>query len=146
MVEAGKPPQFLSNAPRRVDTVQAQLIDRGLSQDQAQWVHTSGEEGYEFLKRNPEGWRKGLVFERESYVADMHEGLGIDWSHDPELADFALVIGIDYAVNDLEPYLPRLEAMAKRNLPLVCVNPDRWVRAGDTLYICDDRNCSWRSG
>lgn len=136
MVEAGKPPQFLSNAPRRVSVVQKQLLGKGLTPDQAQWVHTSGEEGWHYLLENPEGWEKGLIFEPNTSASEMHSGLPMDFTEQVEEADFALVIGIDYATNDLEPYRPRLEAMAKRNLPLVCVNPDRWVRAGDQLYIC----------
>lgn len=133
---AGKLHMFLSNAPRRTDVVKRQLVERGLNEEAAQYVHTSGEEGWQFLKRNPANWSRGFVFEPAGGAQEMYEGLPFEWSDDPNEADFALVVGVPMETLNLEGYRDRLAAMAKQGMPLVCVNPDLWVRVGDTLRIC----------
>ena len=127
---------FLSNAPRRTAVVQRQLVERGLHEEAAQFVHTSGEEGWQFLKRNPANWQRGFVFEPAGGAEEMYQDLPYEWSTELEGADFALVVGVPMETPNLVPYRDRLAAMAKRDIPLVCVNPDLWVRVGNTLRIC----------
>lgn len=133
---AGKLHMFLSNAPRRTQIVKRQLVDRGLDEGPAQNVHTSGEEGWHFLKRNPASWKCGFVFEPAGGAKEMYDGLDMAWTNDPQEADFALVVGVPMETPNLDGYHERLATMAKRGLPLVCVNPDLWVRVGNTLRIC----------
>lgn len=133
---AGKLHMFLSNAPRRTTIVQEQLVERGLDEAASRFVHTSGEEGWQFLKRNPANWSRGFVFEPAGGAPEMYEDLPIEWSNEPEEADFALVVGVPMETPNLDGYRTRLAAMAKRDMPLVCVNPDLWVRVGNTLRIC----------
>ncbi len=133
---AGKLHMFLSNAPRRTDVVKRQLVERGLHEEAAQYVHTSGEEGWQFLKRNPANWTRGFVFEPAGGAAEMYEDLSFEWSKDLNEADFALVVGVPMETPNLDGYRERLAAMAKKGMPMVCVNPDLWVRVGDTLRIC----------
>ena len=56
---------------------------------------------------------------------------------DFDSADFIFVTGLydDENEND-ESYLPLLQEAKKRNLKLLCANPDIWVQRGKDLIPC----------
>jgi HAD superfamily hydrolase (TIGR01459 family) len=138
----GKRVAFLSNAPRRAAVVDALLVGMGL--DRALWdgTITSGELAWRHLQRRDRadfatlGTRALHIGpERDLSVA---EGTGVTLVADVAAADFVLNTGPEPARGngDVGPYRPALEACAARRLPMVCVNPDRFVMVGEERVIC----------
>ena len=138
----GKRVAFLSNAPRRASAVDALLVGMGLDRTLWDGTMTSGELAWRHLK-----WRDRADFaalgtralhigpERDLSVA---ADTGVTLVADVDQADFVLNTGPEPARGngDVGPYRAALEACAARHLPMVCVNPDRFVMVGDERVIC----------
>jgi HAD superfamily hydrolase (TIGR01459 family) len=142
LVGMGKRVAFLSNAPRRAPVVDALLTGMGL--DRALWhgTMTSGELAWLHLKNRdrPDFAALGTCAlhigpERDLSVA---EGTGVTLVASAEEADFVLNTGPEPARGngDVGPYRAALAACAARRLPMVCVNPDRFVMVGEERVIC----------
>ena len=135
----GKRVAFLSNAPRRSHVVEALLTGMGL--DQALWdaTITSGELAWRVLRdRERLGYgRTGLHIGPKRDLSTV-EGLDIELVADAAQADWVLNTGPDpeRGNGDVAPYRPMLEACAALRLPMLCVNPDRYVMVGDQRVIC----------
>jgi len=138
----GKRIAFLSNAPRRASVVDDLLIGMGL--DRALWngTMTSGELAWRHLK-----WRDRADFAalgtRALYIGPERDlsvaaETGVTLVADVNEAEFVLNTGPEPARGngDVGPYRPALEACAARRLPMVCVNPDRFVMVGNERVIC----------
>jgi len=138
----GKRVAFLSNAPRRASVVDDLLIGMGL--DRALWngTMTSGELAWRHLK-----WRDRADFAalgtRALYIGPERDlsvaaETGVTLVADVNEAEFVLNTGPEPARGngDVGPYRPALEACAARRLPMVCVNPDRFVMVGNERVIC----------
>jgi HAD superfamily hydrolase (TIGR01459 family) len=140
--EAGKRIAFLSNAPRRASVVDALLTGMGL--DRALWdaTITSGELAWTHLRLRDRADFAALGTralhigpERDLSVA---ADTGVVLVGSAAEADFVLNTGPEPARGngDVRPYRPALEACARHGLPMVCVNPDRFVMVGDERVIC----------
>ena len=138
----GKRIAFLSNAPRRASVVDKLLMGMGL--DRALWdgTMTSGELAWRHLLRRDRADFQALGTralhigpERDLSVA---ADTGVTLVADVAEAEFVLNTGPEPARGngDVAPYRPALEACAARRLPMVCVNPDRFVMVGDERVIC----------
>ncbi len=138
----GKRVAFLSNAPRRASVVDDLLIGMGL--DRALWngTMTSGELAWRHLK-----WRDRADFAalgtRALYIGPERDlsvaaETGVTLVADVNEAEFVLNTGPEptRGNGDVGPYRPALEACAARRLPMVCVNPDRFVMVGNERVIC----------
>ncbi len=106
----GKRVAFLSNAPRRAPVVEALLAGMGLDRSLYDGTITSGELAWRMLRE-----RAAHGYGRRA----LHIG------PEPERGN-----------GDVGPYRPALEACAARRLPMLCVNPDRYVMVGDERVIC----------
>jgi HAD superfamily hydrolase (TIGR01459 family) len=136
----GKRIAFLSNAPRRAHVVEALLTGMGL--DAALWdaTITSGELAWRLLA-DPvaAGYGRRCVFigmpDKDLSVVEERDIALVD---DPAQADFILNTGPlpERGRDSIEPYRAQLEACAKHRLPMLCVNPDRYVMVGDQKVIC----------
>lgn len=134
----GKRIALLSNAPRRSHVVDALLTGMGL--DRALWdaTITSGELAWRALRDDTFGHgRRALHIGPERDLSTV-EGLDIELIADPAAAEWVLNTGPDPERGNgaVEPYTPMLEACAKRGLPMLCVNPDRYVMVGEHRVIC----------
>jgi HAD superfamily hydrolase (TIGR01459 family) len=140
--DAGKPVVLLSNAPRRASAAQAALEGMGIGPDLYTGIITSGEATHLALRDRMESWHAGLgprVFhlgpERDRNVLD---GLELTRVDAPEDADFVLNTGPD---DERDPSNPAefdavLEACLRRDLPMLCANPDLEVIRDGRRLIC----------
>jgi HAD superfamily hydrolase (TIGR01459 family) len=135
----GKRIAFLSNAPRRAHVVEALLTGMGL--DRALWdaTITSGELAWRLLReRDALGYGARALHIGPERDLSTVEDLGITLVSDPDAAEWVFNTGPDpeRGNGDVEPYRPMLEACAARRLPMLCVNPDRFVMVGEHRVIC----------
>jgi HAD superfamily hydrolase (TIGR01459 family) len=140
--ESGARIVFLSNAPRRSHVVEAQLASFGIARDLYDAAMTSGEITWTLLRDRthpfvaPLGARALHIGpERDLSVV---EELGITLTRRAEHADWVLNTGPDpeRGAQTVEPYESILQACLARDLPMICVNPDRRVVVGGRLIIC----------
>ena len=137
---AGKRFLMLSNAPRRADDVIRRIEKIGVPRSLYHAVMSSGEEAWRHLKNRDEPFYAALgrrclhiCSERD---LEMREGLDLDWVATPEEADFILNTGPAEWEDTHEDYAPVLEAARKRDLPMVCANPDLVVIHDGRTALC----------
>ena len=126
---------LISNSPRPNDSLIAQLASLGIMDDGFSAVISSGDATREYLRKfAPTGpaWRIGDMREQALY-----DGIDIDLSGTPETATF---ISCSSPFNDeddtLDQYQHVFETAAKRNLVMICANPDKVVQRGDKIIMC----------
>jgi HAD superfamily hydrolase (TIGR01459 family) len=131
-IERG-PVVLISNAPRPASDVLPQLDALGVPRDAWSAVVTSGDATRVLLAERAPGpaWAIGPARD-----APLYEGLGLDFTG-PEAAAFIACTGpVDDTVETPEDYRERLAVGVRRNLVMVCANPDRVVQRGDRLIYC----------
>lgn len=122
--KTGKPVIFVSNAPRRSYRVTSVLSDLGIDPSLYDNVVSSGECGFQYLKR------ENFPFGRRYYMisAEKDGGLlsGLDYEqvHDLNAADFILNLGFGTEEQTTEDFTPLLHNAIKLSLPMLCLNPD----------------------
>ena len=126
---------LISNSPRPNDSLIAQLASLGIMDDGFSAVISSGDATREYLRKfAPTGpaWRIGDMREQALY-----DGIDIDLSGTPETAAF---ISCTSPFNDeedtLDQYQHVFQTAAKRNLVMICANPDKVVQRGDKIIMC----------
>jgi HAD superfamily hydrolase (TIGR01459 family) len=139
---AGKRVAYLSNAPRRAWVVDRMLAGMGLERRLWNITMTSGELAWRHLTRrdHPFFARLGrhafhIGLEHDQTVL---EETGVELVHSPSEADWVLNSGPDMrrGRDGLEPYEETLAACAGLDLPMLCVNPDRFVMVGERRVLC----------
>lgn len=138
---SGKRVLLLSNAPRRSSVIVEQLQRiHGIGGDLYDAVLTSGEVAWRALQRRDDADHARLGT-RALHIGPerdlgMFEGNGIVRVTDPALADFILATGPNTDDLDVEAHIRLLEAARRRDLPLLCANPDLEVIRGETRLVC----------
>lgn len=122
---------LITNAPRTAEAVEAQLQRIGLPRDAWDGISTSGEAGIAALKAigQPVGFigtraDRAILEGRELPIADC---CGFT-----ELA----CTGLDDERHQVEEYHSQLEELARRDVLLHCLNPDRIVVRGGATEPC----------
>jgi HAD superfamily hydrolase (TIGR01459 family) len=128
------PVVLISNSPRPADDVVSQL--RGLGVPDSAWAGfvTSGDATrLEISARAPgPAWAIGPARDLSLYA-----GTGVQFAETPEQAAFVSCTGLfDDAIETPEDYRSRLEVCARRDLVMICANPDKIVQRGDTIIYC----------
>ena len=124
---------LVSNAPRPGTSVGAQLDGFGVPHSAYDAIVTSGD-----LTRLAIEERIRQVVHHIGPPRDlpMFEGLDIRFGAIEE-ADYAVCSGLeDDEVQSAADYRPRLEAMLRRDLLMICANPDLLVERGDRIVPC----------
>jgi HAD superfamily hydrolase (TIGR01459 family) len=126
---------LVSNAPRPGTAVGTQLNRLGVPRGAYEAIVTSGD-----LTRASVEERIGQVLHHLGPPRDLpiFEGLPVRFGP-VEQADYVVCSGFDAedeGRESVEDYRPRLEAMRRRNLWMLCANPDLVVERGDTLIPC----------
>lgn len=134
----GKRIALLSNAPRRSHVVDALLTGMGLERSLWDATVTSGEVAWRALKDGALGYGRAALHIGPERDLSTVEGLDITLTADPDAAEWVLNTGPDPERGNgaVGPYRPMLEACARRGLPMLCVNPDRYVMVGEARVIC----------
>ena len=140
MREAGITTCLLSNAPRRVTSVERKLTEVGIAPGTYDLLMTSGEATHLALRdrRDPAHVALGDRFYHLGPPRDDDVTLGLPLTEvsEPRDATFVLCTGIENYDDQLEKYTPLLESCLDAGLPLVCANPDLVVMIGDEMSVC----------
>ena len=128
----GKPVILISNAPRPNSVIPNQLQALHVRRDAWDAIVTSGDATRaEIEKRGPRGYKIG-----PSKDEGLYDGLPVDFQP-IETADYVICTGLrDDLTEPPESYRDELNALAARNLPFICANPDRVVQFGGHLIPC----------
>lgn len=145
--ERGKPIALLSNAPRRAEDVVRRITAIGVPADCYDHVMSSGEEAWQCLKRRDDPFYAALGrqclhigSERDLEIRD---GLDLDFLETAEDAQFILNTGPAEWDDRIEDYEPLLRTALRRDLPMVCANPDLVVMHGGRLALCAGALAKW---
>jgi HAD superfamily hydrolase (TIGR01459 family) len=122
---------LITNAPRRADSVEEQLLRIGLPRDAWDGIATSGEAGIEAL--NALGEPVGFVGTGADRA--ILEGRGVQIADGEAFTDLACT-GLEEARPHVDDYRPDLERWAGRDVQLHCLNPDRVVIRGGVPEPC----------
>ena len=140
MRAAGKRVLMLSNVPRRVAPVHDMLAGMGIGRDLYDLVLSSGESAWRALKLRADAahaalGRTGYHLGPARDVTIFDEGAA-ERSTDIATADFILCTGPQTDLAPLEAHEDLLAAARRRDLPMLCANPDLWVMRGDQRLVC----------
>lgn len=125
---------LVSNSPRPSSDVVSQLDTLDVPRSSWKAFVTSGDATRAELAKRAPGpvWIIGP--DRD---AVLYEGLGLDTVARAEEAGFLSVTGpYDDTTETPEDYRERLKPAVDKGLELICANPDRIVRRGDTIIYC----------
>jgi len=119
---------FLSNAPRRQIKVVKILENLGITNDLYDFIITSGEASYLYLKKNQNNnfseFKENYYYIGPKKDIDLLDGLDYKMVDEASKANFVIATGFDNEFSVLEEKLPQLKNAIKYNLPMICVNPD----------------------
>lgn len=124
---------LLSNAPRPAASVAAQLHRIGVPREAWDMIITSGDAARALIAAFGPKPIYHLGPERDLGVYD---GLSVTMTS-AEMAEAIVCTGLfDDETETPETYAESLAALAKRKLPMVCVNPDITVERGGRIIYC----------
>ncbi len=139
---AGKRVVLLTNAPRRADTIIAQLRKMGIDDAHYDGVMSSGEAVHLMLRDRPDDWYRAAGT-RMFYIGPDRDlsvvaGLDITRVDDPADATFILNAGPDHLIDPAAAaqWDPMLARCADHRLPMICANPDLEVMRGGVRVLC----------
>jgi HAD superfamily hydrolase (TIGR01459 family) len=138
--ERGKKSLVLSNAPRRAAPVSKRLGEIGIARELYDHIHTSGEETWQHLTRRDDAFHAALgrlcYHIAPSRESDVLDGLDLDRVDDIAAAEFIYNTGPWGWDEDVVRYEDMLQAARRRDLPMVCANPDLVVHHLGRRAIC----------
>lgn len=124
---------LITNAPRPNDVVARQLEKFHVPRETYDAIVSSGDVTRSVIEARRGQTVYHLGPERD---ASIFRGLDVQFAS-PEKADYVVCSGLeDDETEAPEDYRPRLEAMLRRKLFMVCGNPDVVVERGPTLVYC----------
>ncbi len=138
---AGKRIAVLSNAPRRAALVAGRMSEIGIPPTLYDYVHSSGEEAWQHLKRRDDPFYAALG--RACYHIgparddNMLEGIDLERVAAIAEAEFILNTGPSWGWEEtVADYEDLLASARARDLPMVCANPDLVVIHEGRPAIC----------
>lgn len=124
---------LLTNAPRSADRVKTHLASMGVTGEHFDLVITSGDVTRSLM--TPYAGR-AIHYVGPNRDLGMLDGLALMQSS-IEKADAVLCVGlVDDMTETPADYEDALQAMRRRNLKMICANPDKIVRRGERLIYC----------
>jgi len=130
----GKQVLLLSNSPNRSSrVVQKVLGPIGIPSDTYQHIITSGEAAHHYMDEHYKGQKVYTFWDDE--IPTALEDLDITRVYDLDKADFIYASLVPYN-SKAETYAAALDQALKRNLTIICGNPDRVVINSGGLHMC----------
>lgn len=130
----GKQVLLLSNSPNRSQrVVQKVLGPIGIPADTYQHIITSGEAAHHHMAEHHAGQKVYTFWDDE--IPTALEDLDVERVYDIDQADFIYASLVPYN-SVAQTYAPALEQALRRNLTIVCGNPDRVVINSGGLHLC----------
>ena len=131
--DAGGVVIFITNAPRPGQTVLRQIHRIGVAQESYDGIVSSGDVTRGVIAQRPGQSLYHLGPDRDLPI---YEGMGARFAA-VESADYVVCSGlIDDRTETPDDYRPILDVMRKRDLFMLCGNPDVVVEVGDRLAYC----------
>lgn len=125
---------LISNAPRPAAVVREQLKRLGVPADAYDDIITSGDVTRSLLMSTYEGAKVTHIGPEKD--KPLVAGLPINFTDDMQ-AEVCLCSGLMDDQNEgPDDYRDRLSALAKRDIPMICANPDKVVEMGGKLIYC----------
>jgi HAD superfamily hydrolase (TIGR01459 family) len=131
--DSGKKICFLSNAPRRAVKAEILLNKFGIEKDLYDFVLTSGEATFLYLKENQD-FGQEYFYMGENKDLDLLDGLDYEIT-DMKSAKFIINTGLGDEFPTAESREKDLKNGIKYDLPMICVNPDLIVVKQSGLEI-----------
>jgi len=135
--QRGKRRIVLSNAPRLVAPLRAQMPNFGLDPDAFEGIVTSGEDAWQALAANTH--KLGRRFLHIGSPLNIGDPAAIGFAQVADLADADFILATGPAGDgtlDMQAFGPLLAAAKRRDMALVCANPDLEVMRGDKRFLC----------
>ena len=127
---------LLSNAPRPAQEIVAQFSRIGVPDDCYDAIVTSGIAAREVLANRAAKGRLSIVHLGPQRDRGLYEGLNVELT-EPQAADLVLCTGLyDDETETPEHYRDLLVELLRRNLAMICANPDILVPRGGKLVHC----------
>lgn len=128
----GKKVIFITNSPRRNDTVAAQIAKLGVTDMYYDHIVTSGDATRSLIETSP----RKLFYIGQDRALGIIDGLDVELVEEQE-AQAILCTGLFEGLEkSLDFYNDILLRAKSRNLPFICANPDIHVWYGDELIYC----------
>ena len=124
---------LLTNSPRSKQGVEMQLLEIGVDPQTHDAIVTSGDVTQDLLRQHGGGkvFHLGPGRDHSIYAGTGVSRVAIDAAH------AVLCTGLFDDQNDqLEDYEPLLDDLKRRNLVMICANPDKIVKKGDRILYC----------
>lgn len=121
------PVVVISNAARRSQTVLDDIIRLGVDADTITGVVSSGEVFWQSVKQCKEGFElsnKALFYHGPEHSRSVMQGLDVTLCENIVDADIILTTGCMGRVSTLQDDMPFLHAAIKKDIPMICINPD----------------------
>lgn len=130
---AGKRICLVTNQARRAASAARLLDGMGIPSGLFDQTLTSGELAHQWLRHRPEPWLEDLGTACLHFGpirdAELIHGLDMEAVDQPYLAHFILCTGLNEAGEGLSDYEEVLRICARAELPMLCVDPERWIPA-----------------
>lgn len=122
--KADKQVVFISNAPRRAARVASVLTELGIEPALYDYIVSSGEVGFHWLESGKSPWGNHYYLIAAEKDKGLLDNLNFEQVDELKNADFILNLGFGTEEQTSEDYAPTLQAAAKLNIPMLCLNPD----------------------
>jgi HAD superfamily hydrolase (TIGR01459 family) len=141
--EAGKRVALVSNSAKRAAPNAERMRRLGFADELYEAFVTSGEAAHAMLTAGPLRDRFGAAPRAIVFPMDRDrsfiEGTDILETDDVAAADLVIIAGSQAPQVTLADYRKRLEPLARRNLPALCLNPDKLMLVGGEMYPAPGR-------
>ncbi len=133
----GKRCIVISNAPRLVASLRRQMPGFGLNPDAFDGIVTSGEDAWQALVADTHKLGRRFLHVGSALNLGDPAAIGLEIVADVDAADFILATGpAGDGTLDMNSFGAMLAKAHKRDLPLLCANPDLEVLRGEQRFLC----------
>ncbi len=127
---------FLSNNPRPSSISVQSLVQKGFNLEKGEMIFTSGDFFQLCYRNNFHNMffpKRKIYNLGEEYNSDLLLGLDVDKANDIATADYVILSIFTDTENELSKWDRELKIAVKKDIPVICVNPDIMAPYGDRV-------------